>query len=48
MQPMIGSMMANIIILITAVLLLMLQKNTWFDDITSNWSDWGLAIDPNL
>lgn len=47
LQPAIGTMMANTAILITAGLLLMLQTNTWFDDYTSNWSDWGLAIDPN-
>jgi hypothetical protein len=44
-QPAVGTMMANVPALISAGLLRVLQDNTWFDDIVSDWSNWGLQLD---
>jgi hypothetical protein len=45
-QPAVGTIMANVPAMICAGLLKVLQDNTWFDRITSDWSNWGLQIDP--
>lgn len=39
-------MMGNVPAIITALLLKLLQDNTWYDNITSDWSNFGLQIDP--
>jgi hypothetical protein len=39
-------MMANTPAIIVALLLKYMQDNTWFDNLVSDWSNWGLAIDP--
>jgi hypothetical protein len=41
-QPAVGTMMANIPAVIVALMLKYLQDNTWFDDLTNDWSNWGL------
>ena len=38
--------MANIPAVIVALMLKYLQDNTWFDNLTNDWSNWGLQIDP--
>ena len=44
-QPAVGTTMANIPAVLVALMLKYLQDNTWFDDLTNDWSDWGLQID---
>ena len=41
-QPAVGTMMANIPAVCVALMLKYLQDNTWFDDLTNDWSNWGL------
>jgi hypothetical protein len=45
-QPAFGTIKTNVPAMICAGLLKVIQDNTWFDEITSDWSNWGLQIDP--